>query len=221
MASKDRRLALMGEVLRHVMLVKALGWEGLLQQRVRPACGAGWCRLFAALRVLSRSGQQRATEASLARGMGWAVHANASLHAPACARARAIAHALCAVQVAAYRHRELRALATRKYLDALCVYFWATTQLLLSGTTFGLMVLLGQPLRYVGRSVLYFFYCRLECRRCCTRRVATRPPYSRACMHAHLPACARQAVCCVHLPGALQRADRAAQRIPLGHQRRC
>jgi ATP-binding cassette subfamily C (CFTR/MRP) protein 10 len=51
------------------------------------------------------------------------------------------------LQVLGHRHEELRALAVRKYLDALCVYFWAATQLLLSGTTFGLMVLLGQPLR--------------------------------------------------------------------------
>ncbi len=54
---------------------------------------------------------------------------------------------VCADQVLGHRHDELRALAVRKYLDALCVYFWAATQLLLSGTTFGLMVLLGQPLR--------------------------------------------------------------------------
>lgn len=52
-------------------------------------------------------------------------------------------------QVLGHRSDELRALAVRKYLDALCVYFWAATQLLLSGTTFGLMVLLGQPLRSV------------------------------------------------------------------------
>jgi hypothetical protein len=52
-----------------------------------------------------------------------------------------------ALQVRGYRSAELSALALRKYLDALCVYFWAATQLLLSGTTFGLMVLLGQPLR--------------------------------------------------------------------------
>jgi ATP-binding cassette subfamily C (CFTR/MRP) protein 10 len=49
--------------------------------------------------------------------------------------------------VQGYRRSELQALAARKYLDALCVYFWAATQLLLSGTTFGLMVLLGQPLK--------------------------------------------------------------------------
>jgi ABC-type multidrug transport system fused ATPase/permease subunit len=49
-------------------------------------------------------------------------------------------------QVAKARHKELSALAVRKYLDALCVYFWAATQLLFSVLTFGLMALLGQPL---------------------------------------------------------------------------
>ena len=49
-------------------------------------------------------------------------------------------------QVAGARRFELSALAIRKYLDALCVYFWAATQLLFSVTTFGLMVLLGQSL---------------------------------------------------------------------------
>ena len=48
-----------------------------------------------------------------------------------------------------HRSAELRALATRKYLDALCVFSWAVTQLLLSATTFGLMALLGEPLRCV------------------------------------------------------------------------
>lgn len=50
-------------------------------------------------------------------------------------------------QVAACRRGELRGLAVRKYLDALCVYFWAATQLLFSVLTFGLVVLLGQSLR--------------------------------------------------------------------------
>jgi hypothetical protein len=66
--------------------------------------------------------------------------------AAAAARCCCCCHA--STQVAGYRQSEVRALALRKYLDALCVYFWAATQLLLSGTTFGLMVLLGQPLRY-------------------------------------------------------------------------
>jgi hypothetical protein len=58
-----------------------------------------------------------------------------------------IIHCYLHPQVCSYRSAELSALALRKYLDALCVYFWAATQLLLSGTTFGLMVLLGQPLK--------------------------------------------------------------------------
>lgn len=44
------------------------------------------------------------------------------------------------------RQGELKALAVRKYLDALCVYFWAATSLLFSLFTFGLFVLLGHKL---------------------------------------------------------------------------
>eukprot|EP00891_Asterochloris_glomerata_P003413 jgi/Astpho2/3413/e_gw1.00054.14.1_t len=44
------------------------------------------------------------------------------------------------------RQGELEALAVRKYLDALCVYFWAATSLLFSIVTFGLFVLLGHQL---------------------------------------------------------------------------
>ena len=44
------------------------------------------------------------------------------------------------------RQGELQALATRKYLDALCVYFWVATSLLFSLFTFGLFVLLGHKL---------------------------------------------------------------------------
>ncbi len=40
----------------------------------------------------------------------------------------------------------MQALAVRKYLDALCVYFWAATSLLFSLFTFGLFVLLGHKL---------------------------------------------------------------------------
>ncbi|MEW5311310.1 MAG: hypothetical protein WDW38_003037 [Sanguina aurantia] len=45
-----------------------------------------------------------------------------------------------------HRQKELRGLAVRKYLDALCVYFWAVTSLLFSSLTFGLAVLMGTPL---------------------------------------------------------------------------
>lgn len=44
------------------------------------------------------------------------------------------------------RDKELRYLKGRKYLDALCVYFWATTPVLISILTFGTYVLLGNRL---------------------------------------------------------------------------
>lgn len=44
------------------------------------------------------------------------------------------------------RDEELRYLARRKYLDAMCVYFWATTPVLMSLLTFGVSVLLGNAL---------------------------------------------------------------------------
>ena len=50
------------------------------------------------------------------------------------------------MQVNWARHGELQALAARKYLDAMCVYFWAATPILMSLFTFGLFVLLGHNL---------------------------------------------------------------------------
>uniref|UniRef100_A0A182IX99 ABC-type xenobiotic transporter n=1 Tax=Anopheles atroparvus TaxID=41427 RepID=A0A182IX99_ANOAO len=44
------------------------------------------------------------------------------------------------------RSGEISFLSKRKYLDALCVYFWATTPVLMSLLTFGTSVLLGKPL---------------------------------------------------------------------------
>lgn len=44
------------------------------------------------------------------------------------------------------RHSELESLKGRKYLDALCVYFWATTPVLISILTFATYVLLGNKL---------------------------------------------------------------------------
>lgn len=52
----------------------------------------------------------------------------------------------CMQQVNEARRGEMQALAVRKYLDALCVYFWAATSLLFSLFTFGLFVLLGHKL---------------------------------------------------------------------------
>lgn len=44
------------------------------------------------------------------------------------------------------RHAELKSLKGRKYLDALCVYFWATTPVLISIITFTTYSLLGHEL---------------------------------------------------------------------------
>jgi ATP-binding cassette subfamily C (CFTR/MRP) protein 10 len=44
------------------------------------------------------------------------------------------------------RHKEVHQLKKRKYLDALCVYFWATTPILVSLATFGMYTLLGHQL---------------------------------------------------------------------------
>lgn len=44
------------------------------------------------------------------------------------------------------RKDEVNFLRKRKYLDALCVYFWATTPVLMSFLTFGVSVLMGNPL---------------------------------------------------------------------------
>lgn len=44
------------------------------------------------------------------------------------------------------RRKELVYLSKRKYLDALCVYFWATTPVLMCLLTFGVSVWMGNPL---------------------------------------------------------------------------
>lgn len=44
------------------------------------------------------------------------------------------------------RDQELKYLKGRKYLDAICVYFWATTPVVISILTFGTYVLLGNKL---------------------------------------------------------------------------
>lgn len=48
--------------------------------------------------------------------------------------------------VAALRAVEIKYLSKRKYLDALCVYFWATTPILMCLLTFVVSTLLGTPL---------------------------------------------------------------------------
>ena len=49
-------------------------------------------------------------------------------------------------RIQAVRRREMEMLTTRKYLDALCVYFWATTPILVSLATFAMYVGLGRQL---------------------------------------------------------------------------
>ena len=44
------------------------------------------------------------------------------------------------------RTAELKSLKGRKYLDALCVYFWATTPVLISIITFATYVAMGNSL---------------------------------------------------------------------------
>ncbi|XP_017854480.1 multidrug resistance-associated protein 7 [Drosophila busckii] len=57
------------------------------------------------------------------------------------------------------RQQELQFLSKRKYLDAMCVYFWATTPVLMCLLTFGVSVLLGNPLiastTYTSVALLY------------------------------------------------------------------
>ncbi|XP_005104371.1 multidrug resistance-associated protein 7 isoform X2 [Aplysia californica] len=49
-------------------------------------------------------------------------------------------------RIASVRQQELKCLRGRKYLDALCVYFWGTTPVLISILTFGTYVLMGHTL---------------------------------------------------------------------------
>ncbi|XP_039502253.1 ATP-binding cassette sub-family C member 10 [Drosophila santomea] len=57
------------------------------------------------------------------------------------------------------RQEELRFLSKRKYLDAMCVYFWATTPVLMCLLTFGVSVLMGNQLiastTYTSVALLY------------------------------------------------------------------
>lgn len=52
------------------------------------------------------------------------------------------------------RQNELKYLKGRKYLDALCVYFWATTPIIISIFTFVTYVLIGNELSAATVSLL-------------------------------------------------------------------
>ena len=60
------------------------------------------------------------------------------------------------------RAAEVNSLKWRKYLDALCVYFWATTPVLISVLTFMTYSLLGNQLTAAKVcSMLYSYYTSL------------------------------------------------------------
>jgi ATP-binding cassette subfamily C (CFTR/MRP) protein 10 len=66
---------------------------------------------------------------------------------------------LFAQRVSVLRAAEVRSLAARKYLDALCVFFWATTPVLISILTFMTYVLMGHQLtaaKVVHFSIVHF-----------------------------------------------------------------
>jgi len=53
------------------------------------------------------------------------------------------------------RKHELLALRGRKYLDAMCVYFWATTPVLVSILSFGTYALMGNQLTAAKVSFIF------------------------------------------------------------------
>jgi len=60
-------------------------------------------------------------------------------------------------RITSLRSAEVRSLAARKYLDALCVFFWAATPVLISLLTFLTYVLLGNHL--TAAKVCLGVYC--------------------------------------------------------------
>ena len=50
------------------------------------------------------------------------------------------------LQILKARDKELQGLAVNKYLDALCVFLWQTTPILMSFVTFGIFTLMGHKL---------------------------------------------------------------------------
>ena len=58
-------------------------------------------------------------------------------------------------KVSVLRDLELSSLKGRKYLDALCVFFWATTPVLISILTFTTYTLLGHQLTAAKVSVIF------------------------------------------------------------------
>lgn len=61
-----------------------------------------------------------------------------------------------------YREPEIKYLKKRKYLDALCVYFWATTPVTISILTFSTYIFLGGQLTAAKVSVYYYFILYIQ-----------------------------------------------------------
>lgn len=61
------------------------------------------------------------------------------------------------LRISSVRERELSELRAKKYLDAGCVYFWATTPILMSVFTFVTYVYLGNQLTPAKVKLSFFF----------------------------------------------------------------
>jgi len=61
-----------------------------------------------------------------------------------------------------YRKPEVLNLKKRKYLDALCVYFWATTPVTISILTFSTYIFFGGQLTATKVSIYFKFYIQLH-----------------------------------------------------------
>ena len=91
------------------------------------------------------------------------------------------------------RGKELQSLKGRKYLDALCVYFWATTPVLISILTFTTYALLGHQLTAAKVNLPSVWFCSF----CLDLSVPGRLP---ACLPACLSVCLFVCLC---LPACL------------------
>ena len=97
-----------------------------------------------------------------------------------------------------HRQLELKSLRGRKYLDALCVYFWATTPVLISILTFTTYVALGHKLTAAKVSGVHSLahtagliihvhvksMCSMYCSKCLVIKVS-----SNQCVNVHVVGC--------------------------------
>jgi hypothetical protein len=184
----------MGELLHGVRVVKALSWEPAFVARIAAArrrelrqLAVGWGADGKCAGPAARRAAKRGCVCDLC-GVYVSRRRRRSLQRDPCLPGRPIGRSLRAPApfptALPFRAppRHLPGCQVRKYLDALCVYFWASTQLLFSALTFGLMAFLGQPLRCgaaAGRP-----RCRQGRRQGPLRAQRSRPP-----AHAHQGVC--------------------------------